>query len=541
MATLKDFVVNRGLVVNTTATVNGVDVLANDWATLQSAYANDVSTLSSALANDASTYTTLVGFINTVNGNVSNITLSYQSNDAATLLSAYANDITTLNSAYSNDASTLLTARSNDAATLSSALANDAATHTSVTSGYQANDAATLLTARSNDAATLASALANDYSTYTTLVSEYQANDATTFTTLTGNYQANDASTYTTLIGYANIKANSSITLTAGDGLTGGGDLSANRTFALDNTVVRTTGTQTINGIKTFGDSVIIMGDLTVEGNTTTIGTTSLLVEDKFIELASNTTGNPVGDVGIYLNRGNQGNSAIYYDQSAGYFALAHTADPATNTEVFPTSYGALRIDTLLVSNTTVVTNLNADQLDGQSGSYYVDFTNATNTNLITLDRVLANGNSSAHSITVGGLTVDTNTFHVDSTNNFVGVRTVSPQAPLQVEAVGIATSTLPTTTTTANQVLDSFAASAFRTAKYTIQVHDTANNYYHSCEILLIHDGSAVYMTEYAIIYTNVSLAAFNADIAGGNVRLLVTPTNSTNTIRVVRTALAV
>lgn len=541
MATLKDFVVNRGLVVNTTATVNGVDVLANDWATLQSAYANDATTLSSALANDASTYTTLVGFINTVNGNVAGITSAFQANDAATLLSAYANDITTLNSAYANDITTLNSARANDVTTLNSALANDAATFTSVTSGYQANDAATLLTARSNDAATLASALANDYSTYTTLVSEYQANDATTFTTLTSNYQANDASTYTTLIGYANIKANSSVTLTAGDGLTGGGDLSANRTFALDNTVVRTTGTQTINGIKTFGDSIIVMGDLTVEGNTTTIGTTSLLVEDKFIELASNTTGTPVGDVGIYLNRGDQGNSAIYYDQSAGYFALAHTADPATNTEVYPTSYGALKIDTLLVSNTTVVTNLNADQLDGQSGSYYVDFTNATNTNLITLDRVLANGNSSTHSITVGGLTVDTNTFHVDSTNNFVGVRTLTPLAPLQVEAVGIATSTLPTTTTTANQVLDTFAAAAFRTAKYTVQVHDTANNYYHSCEILLVHDGATVYMTEYAIVYTSISLASFNADIAGGNVRLLVTPTNNTNTIRVVRTALAV
>lgn len=541
MATLKDFVVNRGLVVNTTATVNGVDVLANDWATLQSAYANDVTTLSSALANDASTYTTLVGFINTVNGNVAGITSAFQANDAATLLSAYANDTTTLNSAYANDITTLNSAYANDVTTLNSALANDAATFTSVTSGYQANDAATLLTARSNDAATLASALANDYSTYTTLVSEYQANDATTFTTLTSNYQANDASTYTTLIGYSNIKANSSVTLTAGDGLTGGGDLSANRTFALDNTVVRTTGTQTINGIKTFGDSIIIMGDLTVEGNTTTIGTTSLLVEDKFIELASNTTGTPVGDVGIYLNRGDQGNSAIYYDQSAGYFALAHTADLATNTEVYPTSYAALKIDTLLVSNTTVVTNLNADQLDGQSGSYYVDFTNATNTNLITLDRVLANGNSSTHSITVGGLTVDTNTFHVDSTNNFVGIRTLTPLAPLQVEAVGIATSTLPTTTTTANQVLDTFAAAAFRTAKYTVQVHDTANNYYHSCEILLVHDGATVYMTEYAIVYTSISLASFNADIAGGNVRLLVTPTNNTNTIRVVRTALAV
>ncbi len=541
MATLKDFVVNRGLVVNTAAIVNGVDVLANDYATLLSAYANDVATLTSARANDASTYTTLVGFINNVASNVSGFTSAYQANDAATIGLAYANDITTLNTAYANDVSTLTTAYANDASTFTTITGNYQANDAATLSSAYANDASTLLTARSNDAATLASALANDYTTYTTLVNEYQANDATTYTTLLGGYRANDAATYTALASYIDIKANSSVTLTAGDGLTGGGNLAANVSFALNNTVVRTSGDQTINGLKTFGDSVIIMGDLTVEGNTTTIGTTSLLVDDKFIQLAANTTGSPVGDVGIYLNRGSQGNSAIYYDESAGYFALAHTADPATNTEVFPTSYATLKIDTLLVSNSTVVTNLNADQLDGQSGSYYVDFTNATNTNLITLDRVLANGNSSTHSITVGGLTVDSNTFYVDSTNNFVSVGTLTPKTQFQVNDAGFSTSVLPTTTTTANQVLDTFAAASFRTAKYLVQVHDTANNYYHSCEILLIHDGSTVYMTEYAIIYTSVSLATFNADIAGGNVRLLVTPTNNTNTIRVVRSALLV
>ncbi len=541
MATLKDFVVNRGLVVNTAAIVNGVDVLANDWATLQSAYANDASTLLTARSNDASTYTTLVGFINNVASNVASFTNAYQANDAATLGLAYANDITTLNSAYSNDAATLLSARSNDASTFTTLTGNYQANDIATLNSAYANDITTLNSAYSNDAATLLTARSNDASTYTTLVNEYQANDASTYTTLLGGYRANDAATYTALTSYINIKANSAITLTAGDGLTGGGDLSANRSFALDNTVVRTSGVQTINGQKTFGDSVIIMGDLTVEGNTTTIGTTSLLVEDKFIQLASNTTGSPVGDVGIYLNRGSQGNSAIYYDESAGYFALAHTADPATNTEVFPTSYATLKVDTLLVSNSTVVTNLNADQLDGQSGSYYVDFTNATNTNLITLDRVLANGNSSTHSITVGGLTVDSNTFYVDSTNNFVGVGTLAPKTQFQVNDAGFSTSVLPTTTNTANQVLDTFSATAFRTAKYLVQVHDTANNYYHSCEILLIHDGATVYMTEYAIIYSSVSLASFNAEIAGGNVRLLVTPTNNTNTIRVVRSALLV
>lgn len=43
-------------------------------------------------------------------------------------------------------------------------------------------------------------------------------------------------------------------TLTAGDGLTGGGTLAANRTFAVDATVVRTTGAQTIAGQKNFSN-----------------------------------------------------------------------------------------------------------------------------------------------------------------------------------------------------------------------------------------------------------------------------------------------
>lgn len=327
----------------------------------------------------------------------------------------------------------------------------------------------------------------------------------------------------------------------AGDGIGGGGPLTGNVSIAVDSTVVRTTGNQSIGGIKTFTDSVLVNGDLTVSGNVVSVDSTSLRIEDRFIELGSNNVGAPIGDVGIYLNRGTAGNSAIYYDEDGGYFALAHTADPATNTVVSPVTFGALRIDTLILANNGVVTNLNADLLDGQSGAYYVDFANATNTNLITLARVTANGASTTDAISVGGLTVDSNTLHVDSTNNFVGVRTLEPIAPLQIESVGLATATLVTNSTTADQVLDSFGASAFRTAKYIIQIHDTINNHYHTSELLLIHDGVNVYTTEYAIVYSNASLATFSADISGGNVRLLVTPVNTINTIRVFRSGINV
>lgn len=56
----------------------------------------------------------------------------------------------------------------------------------------------------------------------------------------------------------ADTKANSAVDLTAGDGLGGGGNLTANRSFAVDASVVRTTGNQTLGGVKTFSSAVVL-------------------------------------------------------------------------------------------------------------------------------------------------------------------------------------------------------------------------------------------------------------------------------------------
>ena len=50
-------------------------------------------------------------------------------------------------------------------------------------------------------------------------------------------------------------------TLTAGDGLTGAGSGAANRAIAVDGTVLRTTGAQTISGTKTFTGNVVFRSD----------------------------------------------------------------------------------------------------------------------------------------------------------------------------------------------------------------------------------------------------------------------------------------
>lgn len=53
-------------------------------------------------------------------------------------------------------------------------------------------------------------------------------------------------------------------TLTAGDGLSGGGDMSSDRSFAVDSTVIRTTGDQSMSGTKTFTGSIVASSGITV-------------------------------------------------------------------------------------------------------------------------------------------------------------------------------------------------------------------------------------------------------------------------------------
>ena len=65
-------------------------------------------------------------------------------------------------------------------------------------------------------------------------------------------------------------------------------------TTSLDSRYVNLTGNESIAGNKTFSNNVIISGDLSVEGTTTTIDSTTLNIGDNTLELnygGSQTTG----------------------------------------------------------------------------------------------------------------------------------------------------------------------------------------------------------------------------------------------------------
>jgi hypothetical protein len=92
--------------------------------------------------------------------------------------------------------------------------------------------------------------------------------------------------------------------------------------------------------------------------------------------------------------------------------------------------------------------------------------------------------------------------------------------------------------TGTTQQLLDLVPAITWRGGEYLIQMNSGSS--YQITKILLIHDGTTPFITEYGTISTGANLGIIDAIINSGNVRLLITPTVDTLNVKFSRTMLA-
>lgn len=199
-------------------------------------------------------------------------------------------------------------------------------------------------------------------------------------------------------------------------------------------------------GTVTVNKDLTVMGDLVVEGNTTTVNSTTITVDDKNIELGSTASPTDSGADG-------------------GGFTLKGTTDKTFNW-----------------SNST----------DAWTSSEHMD---------------LASGKA----YKIGG-------------SDVLSASTLSLEGSL-IAAPGSASSVTSGTATS----VASFSASAFRSAKFLVQLAQGTD--YTVTEVLLIHDGTDVYVTEYGRIETDPSLTAeLSADIDTGIVHLYVTSSSASS-----------
>ena len=325
----------------------------------------------------------------------------------------------------------------------------------------------------------------------------------------------------------------------AGTYLAGNGLTLAGNTFAIDtNTTVDVSTAQTLTNKTLTSPSVsglyLSDGGFVVEGAANEYETTVSFT-------------NPSADQTITFQDGT-GTVAFTSDISSAVDAFGNAVTGGTGISA---SYSATS-DILTITNTdlgssqnifknvvvgatTIVADQNDDTLTFTAGTG-IGLSAAATSDTITIDNT--------------GVTSLTGTTSQISVNASTGAVTLSlPQnidtasspafASIGVGYITLTDALIGTATTsisgTSATVVDSWAVSAFRSAKYVVQMRNGDD--IEVLEVLVTVDGNNnVYLTEYADVQSNAQIGTTNADYSGGDVRLLVTSTNGT-TVKVHRT----
>jgi hypothetical protein len=271
------------------------------------------------------------------------------------------------------------------------------------------------------------------------------------------------------------------------------------------------------------GTSLVLSGDLTVNGTTTTINSTEITIDDKNLVLGAVTTPTDAGA---------DGGGLTLKGATDKTFNWVDATDSWTSSEHMDLASGKV----LKINGTEV---LSATQYTGNA---------ATVTNGITTASKISALAATSSSELAGVISDETGTGALVFANTPTLVTPVIGEATgttlslsgaltatavtLTNSQVGDATATAGTSATT----IDTWSASTYSAAKYIVQMKK--GNDIEVLEVLVAVNGTNdVYLTEYADVISNAQLGTTNAVYDGGNVLLQVTAAAADTAVKIHRT----
>jgi len=238
-----------------------------------------------------------------------------------------------------------------------------------------------------------------------------------------------------TLSGNLTVQGNTTIGNAASDTVTFIADVSSNIIPSITNTYTLGDSSnywsnaymQSINTTSNVavGGNLTVTGNLTVNGSTTTVNTANTVVADSLIELGNGTSGSPVNDAGIVIERGTSSNAFIGWDESldkfvvgTGSFTGASTGNLSITTGTLLANIeGTVNASSFQISGTTVnATAAELNNLDGFTGTvtdlnYAKDLrsTGVTSTEYDYLDGVTSNIQTQINGLSsaIGGVSTE--------------------------------------------------------------------------------------------------------------------------------------
>jgi len=364
-------------------------------------------------------------------------------------------------------------------------------------------------------------------------------NDGTTYVDIASNSDVANVATSFTVAGDSGsnqtiTSGTDTLTISGGTGLSSVASATDTITLNLDNTAVSAGSYGSANTVATL--TVDAQGRLTAASNSIISITASQVSDFSSVAIVRNDI-NAKGDLIV----GSADNTpAILSVGTNGYFLKANSS--ATNGIEWASIPTINAIND--IGDVTITSAASGDFLK-YNGSAWVN--DAINLGTDTVGDYVGNVTAGTGVIiTSAGGEGANPTFAIGqdvATNAAVEFSTVAAGA-FTIDSTGeLNTSTQAINVNTVTTV-DSFSKTAYRTAKYLIQV--TQGSKYTSSEVLLAHDGTDSYMSEYAVIELGASRIPLtvSTSISAGNVLLRVTITDaaSTNaTVKVARTLIAV
>jgi hypothetical protein len=251
-------------------------------------------------------------------------------------------------------------------------------------------------------------------------------------------------------------------------------------------------------GNTTVNNNLIVTGNLTVNGTTTTVNSTTVTVDDIVLELGAvaSPTDTTANGGGISLLGAT--NKTILWDSANTNWTSSENWNLASG-KVFKINNASTLSATTLG---TAVVNSSLTKVGALSGG---------TAGFVKTD---ASGN----------LTSDSNTYLATSANFTV------------VSASG------STTGTTALTLSTVYASGTYNGGEFIIKATNSTN--IEITKVLVITDGTNVYMTTYGDVYVSADLVNVDFTYTGANVNMVVTPvagTTGTTTVKVTGTLLAV
>jgi hypothetical protein len=284
------------------------------------------------------------------------------------------------------------------------------------------------------------------------------------------------------------------------------------------------------------GTSLVLSGDLTVNGTTTTINSTEITIDDKNLTLGAVATPTDAGaDGGGLTLKGTTDKTFNWVDAtdawtSSEHLNLASGKDYYLNGTLVTAATQTLTNKTISGANNTLTVRI-ADDVSGLATGVATFLATPTSANLI----------SAVTDETGTGALVFANTPTLvtpeigAATGTSLGLSGSLTAASVTLTDALIGTATQAITTGSAT-VVDTWSATTYSSAKYLVQLKKGTE--IQTLEVLINVDGSNnVAITEYAdVINAAASLGTTDADFSGGNVRLLVTASDET-TVKVHKT----